>query len=39
MKATLLESIENNYIEALYICEEQNEKLKHYYEVYTYPHS
>ncbi|XP_014472533.1 PREDICTED: structural maintenance of chromosomes protein 6 isoform X2 [Dinoponera quadriceps] len=32
MKATLLDMIENNYIEALKICEEENEKLDQYYE-------
>lgn len=30
MKATLLDSIENNYKEALYICEEEYDKLKAY---------
>lgn len=30
MKATLLDSIENNYKEALYICEEEYDKLKQY---------
>ncbi|EFN87370.1 Structural maintenance of chromosomes protein 6 [Harpegnathos saltator] len=32
MKATLLDIIENNYVEALQICMEENEKLKQYYE-------
>jgi len=30
MKATLLDAIENNYKEALYICEEEYNKLKQY---------
>jgi len=33
MKATLLDSIENNYKEALYICEEEYTKLEQYYAV------
>lgn len=32
MKATLLDVIESNYVEALQICEEENEKLKQYNE-------
>lgn len=36
MKATLLEVIENNYIEALNICKEENFKLEVYYEVCIY---
>ncbi|XP_018392244.1 PREDICTED: structural maintenance of chromosomes protein 6 [Cyphomyrmex costatus] len=32
MKATLLDSIENNYMEALNICEEEYDKLKQYNE-------
>lgn len=36
MKATLLDTIENNYKEALEMCEEEYEKLSQYSEVYIY---
>jgi DNA polymerase III gamma/tau subunit len=36
MKATFLDTIENNYKEALQICEEEYERLKQYTEVYSY---
>lgn len=35
MKATLLDTIEDNYKEALQICEEEYERLKHYSKVYS----
>lgn len=36
MKATLLDTIENNYKEALEMCEEEYEKLNQYSEVSIY---
>lgn len=35
MRATLLDFIEKNYKEALYICEGEYDKLQQYYEVCT----